>query len=220
MAGAAAGEIRIGGNEAIIAALLPQALGRLRAQYPNVSVSVRHVVSVPQQYRELRERRLDVILGRVTLPADEDTEADVLYREPTHVVAGVNSRWARRRARFAFSELADEPWALPLPNTLVGALFSDAFSAQGLNYPPRGAVLGSIHLHCALVASGQYLAVMPASVVRRNGTLFGLRTLPVDSPVPASPVGVLALRRRDLLPVVRDFIASIRESVADLHSEP
>ena len=34
-------------------------------------------------------------------------------------------------------ELVDEPWALPVPGTLIGALFAAAFEANGVPYPPR-----------------------------------------------------------------------------------
>lgn len=207
-----AGEIRIGGNEAMIAALLPTIMAPLRMRYPRIAVHVRHIVSAAQQYAELRERRLDLILGRVNLPGDEDAEVEILHHEQTHVVAGAGNPWSRRRRRFAFANLADEPWALPPLGTLVGALFAEAFRAHGVEYPPKRVVLGNIHVHCALVADGGFLALLPGSVVRVNADRLGLRILPVDSPVAASPVGLLYLRRREMPPVMSTFIECARES--------
>jgi DNA-binding transcriptional LysR family regulator len=169
-------------------------------------------VSAAQQYAELRERKLDLILGRVNLPGNEDAEVEILHQELTHVVAGAGNPWSRRRRRFAFADLADEPWALPPVGTLVGALFAEAFRAHGVDYPPKRVVLGNIHVHCALVADGGFLALLPVSVVRVNADRFGLRILQVQSPVPASPVGLLYLKRREIPPVMRNFIECARES--------
>jgi DNA-binding transcriptional LysR family regulator len=105
----AAGAVRIGGQEAIIAALLPPVIKELRKQYPRLSVQVRSVADVPQQYAELRERRLDLIVGRVRPPFEDDVEGEVLFEEETFVVGSVNNPWSRRRRPFRLADLMDEP---------------------------------------------------------------------------------------------------------------
>jgi DNA-binding transcriptional LysR family regulator len=59
------GEISIGGDEPIIAGLLSTVLGRLRRRYPGITVHMMHVGLLADQYRELRERRIDLVLGRL-----------------------------------------------------------------------------------------------------------------------------------------------------------
>lgn len=213
MSDPAAGTVRIGGNEAMITALLPPVVSTLRERYPSLSVTVQPVGAVHQQYAELRERRLDFIIGRIHPPYEDDVEAQTLYQETTHVVAAATNPWNRRGRRFAFRELADEPWALPSPGTLVGALFAEAFRASGIDYPPRCAIIGNIHLHCELVASSSFLAILPGSVLRRNAERFGLRVLPVSSPVAPAPVGILRLRHRPMTPVARLFIAALQRGM-------
>jgi DNA-binding transcriptional LysR family regulator len=66
------GEIRIGGNDAIIAGLLPTVFTRLRSDYPGIAIHVMQLAAVQQQYRELRERRIDLVLGRIAQPIEED----------------------------------------------------------------------------------------------------------------------------------------------------
>src|SRR5262249_27722670 len=56
------GQIKIGGNESIIGGLLPAVFDRLRRQYPGIAIQVTSVGAVAQQYRELRERKVDLIL--------------------------------------------------------------------------------------------------------------------------------------------------------------
>ena len=82
------GEIRIGGNEAIIAGLLPTVFGRLRRQYPGISIHVTQVAAVLQQYRELRERKVDLIFGRIAQSIEDDVDAEILFHDRSFVVAG------------------------------------------------------------------------------------------------------------------------------------
>ena len=47
------------------------------------------------------------MIGRIALPfAEEGLGAEVLYEEPLRIVAGAQSRWARRR-KLSLAELAD-----------------------------------------------------------------------------------------------------------------
>jgi DNA-binding transcriptional LysR family regulator len=208
------GAIRIGGQEAIISALLPRIFTKLRKKYPNISVQTSSVGAVPRQYAELRERNLDLIVGRLRPPFEADVEAEILFEERTFVVTADGSPLSRRRQRFQFRELADQPWALPVPGTLVGALFADAFRAHGVGYPPRCFATGTIHLQRALVADAGFLAIIPGSVLHSNAERFGLNVLPVESPVGAAPVGILRLKDKPLMPVVQAFIESLREQRA------
>ena len=60
-----AGEVRIAAHDPIIVGVLPALLDRLRRKYPGVSVQVTPVTASPQQYRDLRERKVDLFLGRM-----------------------------------------------------------------------------------------------------------------------------------------------------------
>jgi DNA-binding transcriptional LysR family regulator len=205
-----AGAIRIGGQEALISPLMPTVLARLRTTYSRLSVHVRGVPAIPQQYAELRERNLDLIVGRLRPPFEDDVEAEILFDEKTYVVASETNPWSQRKRPFAFGDLLDEPWALPVPGTFVGALFADCFKAIGLDYPPKCFVTGTINLHCELVASAGFLSIVPGSALRSSAKRFGLRALPVESPVGPSPVGILRLKGRSVTPVVLAFIEALR----------
>lgn len=206
------GEIRIGGNESIIAGLLPAVFDRLRRHYPGIGIRVTSVATVSQQYRELRERKVDLILGRIDLPTESDVDAEVLYQEPTFVVAGLKNPWSRRR-KIEWSELVDEPWVLPSPDSLVGSVFDLGFRSTGKQYPRKGVAIGSIHLHIALAASNQFLAIVPGSILRFSAHRFALKVLPIKSPVPPSPVGIMKLKSRAANPVTELFIEWARKVV-------
>jgi DNA-binding transcriptional LysR family regulator len=210
LADPATGEIRIGGNEAIIAGLLPTVFSQLRRRYPGIAIHVDQLASLEQQYARLRERNVDLILARIAQQIDEDVVAETLFYERTFVVAGLKNPWTRRR-KIDFSELADEPWALPPHDTMVESILSQTFRANGLKYPSRGVAFGAIYLHTALVANGPFLAIWPGSVLRFGVNRRLVKVLPVNLSVPPWPVGVMTLKNRAVSPVAQLFIERARE---------
>ena len=204
------GEVRIAGNEAMIAGLVPVIFGRLRRRYPGVSIHVVQSTTATIQSALLRAREVDLVLARLAPPFDDDIEAETLFEEHSHVVASASSPWSRRR-KLVFSDLVDEPWALPAPDTLVGSMFAEAFRKSGVPYPTRNVAFGHIQLHVSLAASGQFLAILPGSVLRLGTDRPPFKLLPVACPVPPSPVGIMTLKSRKPGPVAQLFIEHARE---------
>jgi DNA-binding transcriptional LysR family regulator len=203
------GEIRVAGNEHIIAGLIATVFGRLRGQYPGIAIDVASVV-MSEQHRELRERKVDLVVGRIPPTAEEDIDAEILFHDGVVVVAGLQSRWARRR-KVDLSELANEPWVFPQPESPFIAPVAELFRARGLQFPPKGIARGSVNLLCALVASGPFIGIFPPSLLRFGANLPPLKILPVDLPVPPLPVGIMTLKNRTISPVTRLFIDCARE---------
>ena len=156
-----------------------------------------HPVGVmSEQHRELRERKVDLVVGRVAQSHEEDIDTEVLFNDRITVVAGLENPWSRRR-KVHLSELADEPWVLPPADTPVGVLVAELFRARGLKFPPRGMARGSVHLVCALVASGPFLGIFPNSLLRFGANLPPLKILPVELSMPPLPVGIMTLKKPD-----------------------
>ena len=92
------GDVTIGCPESLAAGFVPAVVGCLSRQYPNVAV---HVVSAQpgeQEFRELRERSVDLLLGRLFKPVTvEDVAVEHLCRDAFFVVAGAHTAWAKRR---------------------------------------------------------------------------------------------------------------------------
>jgi DNA-binding transcriptional LysR family regulator len=209
------GEIRVGGNEAIIAGLVPAVFGRLRESYSGISIHVMPILPTVDQYRELRERKVDLVLGRISHSMEPDIDADVLFQDRVIVVAAPDNRWASKR-KIKLSELTDVTWILPPSDSLIGSLVAEAFRVNGMRFPPRGSAMGSIHMFCALLARGPFVAVFPASILQFGANLPPLKVLPVSLPIPPWPVGIMTLKNRTLSPIVRLFIDCAHEVAEQL----
>jgi DNA-binding transcriptional LysR family regulator len=211
------GEVRIGAHDPIVAGVLPAVLDRLGRKHPGISVQVTPITASPQQFRELRERKLDLFLGRMTL-LEDDIQGETLFHDRIFVVAGPRSKWARRR-KLALSDLDGEPWVIPRYDSTIGQEVANAFHAGGAKFPPKGVVWGPASLGCALLPRGRAIGTLPASLLRLGVNLPRHRVLPVDLLIPPWPIGIMTLKNRTLSPVVQLFIDCAREVVKPLVSK-
>jgi DNA-binding transcriptional LysR family regulator len=92
-----AGELRIGSSIVTDAGLLPAIIEQFSQQFPRAVLHVLHENIAIQQFHNLRNRKAELVFGR--LPAtmiETDLIAEPLFDEPNVIVAGSRSRWAWR----------------------------------------------------------------------------------------------------------------------------
>ena len=209
LANPASGEVRIAAGDTIAASLLPTVIARLSQRYPEIVVQVVQASAERMDFRELRERKVDLALARVPrLFEAEDLTCEVLFDDPHRVVVGARSRWAGRKVSLA--QLVDQPW-LFASNQVIRDLITEAFRARGLDVP-RGRIVGSsILMRNHLLATGRFVTVLPDSVIRYNAKQWGLKALPIDLGVTPRSVAIITLKGRTLAPVAGLFIKETRE---------
>ena len=205
------GEVRVGCAEMMTAGLLPAVIDRLSQQYPRLLFTVMVAPNLVAQYRDLHERRVDLVFGRMILPIeDEDLDAEILFEDPPIIVASAGNKWLRRR-NIEPAELIDEPWCLPPYDSNVGSFISQAFRALGLAAPRLTVESSSPHLYYALVHTGRFLSVAPVSTLRLSGKRLGLKAVPIEIPIRPGPIGIVTLKNRTISPVARLFIDCARK---------
>jgi DNA-binding transcriptional LysR family regulator len=215
LADPAAGELRIGAPEGMMGGLLPELIDRISRRFPRIAFYVIPAPAVVGQYQALRDRKVEIIVGRMpTRMAEEDIECEPLFDEQLFIVAGVQNRWARRR-KITLPDLANEPWCLPPTDTIQGSLIVDAFRASGLGLPSSRVSTVSLQLHMSLLLTGRYLALLPTSVLHFCAKEFPIRALPVELPRQPWPLAIATLKRRTISPVAQLVIDCARELAKD-----
>ena len=127
------GDLRIGSTESVAAGFLPAVIKRFSLEQPRVRLDVAQTVMSTLHYRELRERSIDLLIGRIPAPFDEhDLEAEVVYNDDTVVIAGQRSKWAKSR-KLKLADLAGERWILPPPDTMQGTGVPKIFRDSGFD---------------------------------------------------------------------------------------
>lgn len=208
--GASGGELRLGASGVMAEGLLPAILNRLRRDHPLLRVDITQAFAGLPLYRELRDRNVDLIVGRMTLPLeDDDLEAEVLFNDPLLVVVGPHNPLLRRR-KLELHQLIDEPWILPQAGA-ARTVIEETFAACQLRLPQPTVVSSSLALHEAMLATDPLLAIWPASVLLWGARRHAVRALRVTLPDLPRPVGIVTLKRRTISPLAQLFIDSARE---------
>jgi DNA-binding transcriptional LysR family regulator len=109
------------------AGIVPAISQRFLRQHPQVQLRVVHADIGLEQFGPLRERRVELLLGRLREPfVQDDLIFEPLIQEPFVAVAGADSQWARRR-RIELANLMEESWVLPPHDSTPGGIISGIF---------------------------------------------------------------------------------------------
>lgn len=214
------GQIRIGCNESLSAALLPTIIERLCDQHPGITVHITQMSRpITVEIRELRERTVDLIIGRAVFPIrEDDLNSEILFDEPLIIVAGVQSPWARRR-KIELADLMEEKWIMYPTDEAPGVSVQQAFRDHGLEMPRACVTTRSFHLRDMLLAKGHYLTVIPACMLSIfNAKMPTVKRLPIDLGVQMRSVAIFTLKHRTLAPVAELFIKCARTAVQTMLS--
>jgi DNA-binding transcriptional LysR family regulator len=203
------GELRIGSAAPYVEGLVPTVITRLAERYPRITFQVKDTDAVTL-CGLLRERKLDVVVGRVPAPVfGEDLMSEFLFDDELHVVAGLRSLWARRR-RIALAELCGEPWLMPESDNIATALISEGFRSAGLAPPTPHLVTNSVTLRLRLVESSRFIAALPRSTLSFAGKRMQIKVLPVELRTRAPPAVAISLKHRTANPIAKLFIEELR----------
>jgi DNA-binding transcriptional LysR family regulator len=204
------GEVRVGCNPFLAASLVSAVVDRLSRRYPRIVF--RLVTAYAETlHRELVERNVDLLIARIfSSIADERLNYEFLFDDSYSVVVGAQNRWVGRR-RIQLAELVNEPWVLPPPESGLGAIAMEAFRASGLDYPRTSVIGEPVDVRITLLATGRFISIFPASVLRFSAMCPELRILPVKHSMSRVPVGIVTLKNRTLSPLAQLFIDSARE---------
>jgi DNA-binding transcriptional LysR family regulator len=205
----AAGEVRIASQDFLSAWLLPTVIDRMSRHHPQIVIRVSQLDISALEFHELRARNVDLMLARTPRGfVDDDLDVEVLFDDPHFVVAGAQSRWARRRA-LTLADLVNEPWTVP-PNPVVNAILKEAFEAEGLLIPSERVTASSVLLRTHLIATGRFLSILSESVLRGDAKHLSFKVLPIKLSIKPRPIAILTLKNRTMGPAVQRFVEHLR----------
>ena len=205
-----AGEVRIGCTPILAASFVSAVVDRLSRRYPRIVFQLVTAYLEPLR-RELSERNVDFLIVRRFDPAaDERLDFEVLFDDAYVVAAGAQNRWVRRR-RIELAELASESWTLPPPKSVIGSIATEAFRACGLDYPRTVVVTDSPEVRISLLATGRFVTIFPASILRFPTMRPEIKVLPVKLQMAHVQNVIVTLKNRPLSPVAQLFIDCARE---------
>ena len=202
------GEVRIGTIEPG-AAVLSEIICRLTRRYPRITYQVT-VGDTDMLARRLRERALDLMLTRWNaLSQADDLAAENLYQS-TLVVTADKSHPLMARKRLILTDLMEEQWTLPSPDTFLGRVVAELFDRKKLPLPRSVVTTTSTLMRLNLMASGRFLSVLPTTVLRHRSHKAWLRKLNVDLGDSSAPIAAITIKDRRSAGAVKLFLRESR----------
>jgi len=205
-----AGELRIGCPESIAAGPVLAVVNRLTRRHPRI---VFHIATgnAPATYRGLMDRTIEVAILRAVGPLlNEDVlHIERLFDDTLVVAAGARNPLARRR-RIELTELVDEKWVLPLPDSITTALATEAFREHGLEPPEPTVITPSLNVRNRLLMTAGFLTFTHAFAHALPSKPATIVPLPVALPNTRRPIAIITLKKRVLSPLAEYFIENMR----------
>ena len=208
------GEVRLGCTDIIMNSLVPPIVRRFSKEHPNVQLDVKLANPGEHQIQQLRERRIDLLITRATGP-QEDFHSEALFEEPFVFVVGAKSEFSRNR-RITLKDIMKSNWVLPSYDSAPGALVAAVFQANGLEPPKPLVKTIAIQLTVSLIASGEFVGILPRSVAALSAHQAALRILPLKYSGPRISAEIVYLENRTLSPAVNAFIRCARQVTTSL----
>lgn len=209
------GRVVVGAMLTASSILLPAAIKRLKARFPNVTVSVLEGIN-EQHLPGLMVGDIDMIIGRVP----EANHHDQLLQEPLFdefiQVFARQGHPLARKPEIVSADLADQAWILPLPETALRWTIIDWFQREKLPLPVNIVESVSLLTVRALLLQSDRITALPHHILdleRRAGLVM---SLPFHFSGTSSRVGVLARREADLSPAAAEFLDCIRIEAQEL----
>jgi DNA-binding transcriptional LysR family regulator len=207
------GEVRIGGAPPFIDGFIPAVIAKLAARYPRIKFDVMEA-DTPALCQMLRERKLDLIIGRIpSATAGEDLAISSLFEDRMFVVAGASNPLSRRR-KVNLADLLGEPWVLPGSDNLAWAMIEEGFCVAGVTPPVPQAVSNSMAIRTRLVETSRFITMLPGSTLHFGGKRLQMTKLPIRTPMKARPVQIIALKNRTPNPISNLFTAEMHRCAA------
>jgi DNA-binding transcriptional LysR family regulator len=212
------GEVRVGCSESLTAGVLSPIINEFSRRFPRVRFQVTQLNTLnPRlEFPELRERKLDMVLARLVetfgeFEYAEDLEVENLLDDHLVLVAGVTSPWVSRR-EINLADLANAAWILP-SNSWNSLRVKEAFSAIGMKMPEVIVDTFSVALRQQLLATGRFVAAVPASTLRASTSDAVIKALPVKLTDKPWPVALVTLKHRSLSSSAHHFIETARRTM-------
>jgi DNA-binding transcriptional LysR family regulator len=187
------GDLRIGTAD-VLTVVVAEIIAELFSKYPRITYQIT-VNDADTTLRQLRDRELDVVLTRwnpATTPDDLSFES--LFHSPVAILANKKHPLVKRKT-LNLKDLMGEQWTLSPPDSYLGRTVADLFRRKKLELPRSIVTTISIHMRVNLLASGNFISVLPTTILRHRGNSSWLRALNVDLDE-AGPITAITLKKR------------------------
>ncbi len=190
---------------------LADAVQAFRTSHPKVTLTIQ-IGTHERLIKDLDSADIDVLISRYTPGLDPQTyrslslldDAIVLGCAPNHPLAG--------RKKVTLADCVAFPWITPMPGSRLRAELYSLLKTHNLATPEMIAAL-SPEFGREMLATGDYLWLLPGSVAAVMRDRGAIHVLPVDVALRRSPMAAIWRRDRPSTREVRAFSATLSKVI-------
>jgi DNA-binding transcriptional LysR family regulator len=210
VASGATGRVRLGALPVAIPTLVNVVLQRVRAELPNLVVTVTEGTN-EMLLPALARNELDLVLGRMSAETHAAVYiAERLYDEPMQLVVRRKHPLLRKR-KLSTKDLADVQWVLPPELAPMRMQLERVLAEAGLRQPTPRVETTSQMLVEIVLNQTDMVAAMPFSVAQLYQLRGQLAILELALPITMPPVGLLLHAQALHSPSVEAVIRLVRQ---------
>lgn len=203
LSGAPEGRMVLGVIPSALAAV-PPLTELLRQRFPKLTFSVRSQSSKEIE-RQLAEFAIDAGITYLDSEPIDISASQPLYRERYRLVVRPDHPLAARET-VAWSEAAAHPMCALTPDMQNRRIIDRAFAKADCHPHPEIESNSMVNL-CAYVQTAGLVSVLPEALTRVVGEGAGLRAIPLVDPVVEHMIGIVALDREPMSPLVEALLS-------------
>jgi DNA-binding transcriptional LysR family regulator len=202
------GHVRIGCGPIFAAGFVSAIVRRMLADRPRMKYTVFETGGT----KLLQDRVIDLIISRPPIHENlVNAEFEPLIDERVHIVSGADHPLASR-PEVHLDDLRDMKWILPLPqiessvgNTIEPILKYLEIDTRNITFQSMSGLL-----IFSMLSTGNFLSVLPASVLRENLWSSLVRVLQIEIPFAGGPVGLITIPGLALSSSAQHFVRCAR----------
>lgn len=210
------GQVEVGAIMTPAMNLLPSAITRVKQEAPLLRVGVQ-VEASNVLLEQLRRGALDFMVGRIL---EKEGTAGLVYEELTEEKACAVVRTGHPLlgcGRLHLRDIANRPWILPPPGSLLRHRCDMMFYGAGLEPPADVVDANSPLLIAALLQKTDALHVMPVEVARYYAGLNVLSILPLELPFRMEAFGIISKAGHLMSPGANMLLQAVRRAAKELY---
>jgi DNA-binding transcriptional LysR family regulator len=203
------GHLTVGAISASAAQVVIAGIKEIRQQRPQLVIKLLEQSS-DQLAIWLEERRLDIMVGRLTEPRHQVLfDFEVLSGEPIWVVVGQHHP-LRERPRLELADLGAWQWILYPPATAIRQLFDETFASAGMPAPIGMVETPSIFSTLELLQATDMISLQPRAAVEKYVNKGILGRLPIALNRSMTSYGIVTRKDEVMSQPMREFITILR----------
>ncbi|AMH44008.1 MAG: LysR family transcriptional regulator [Pseudomonadota bacterium] len=212
------GQVQIGAIAAAAATMVPLAIARVKASYPQLQIWLQ-VETSDVMLPLVAQGHLDIMVGRVLERQGQFKDAvryEPIAEEPLCVVVRPGHPLASASG-LTMADIVGEGWVLHPPGSVLRHRFDMVFSQIGLAAPDNVVNTNNIVAISGILLQSDMLAVMPEEVARQYEEFGTLKRLAIELPCRMDAFGIITRQTRLLSPAATVVLRALHDAALEVY---